>query len=101
MARKDRYTHTGGRYLDRIIPHDLLSLLDHLPLLFGVVVFLKHVDLGDDIESYLMRECLRVGRVALQGISGLLSQFLRRALSRARCCLIGGNHHAFDVRSIV
>ena len=50
VAVEDRDPHAGRADVDRVVPHDLAGLVDHLHLFLGVAVGQEVVDLGDAVE---------------------------------------------------
>ena len=54
VAIEDRHPHRCGGHPDGIVLHDLLRLVDHLHLFFGVTVVQEDVDMGEAVEGDLM-----------------------------------------------
>src|SRR3989338_3410105 len=101
MGIEDRDPDTGRAHSDRVIPHYLPRLMDHLHLFFGVGVLQEDVYLGYEVKGYLVRKFYWCKLLLCEKGLRLVFQFEYFLLARARNGLEGGDDYPLYPRRLM
>ena len=81
--------------------HDFPRLVEHLHLLFRIVVLKEDVDVRDHVVGELVGELVHGRLFTGDYLLELMAQLVHRRGTGAAGCLIGGDAYAADVREVV
>ena len=101
MAMNDRDADGRGRYSNGRIFHDLLGLIDHFHLFFGVAVLQENVDLRQAVKGNLVWVNLFLNLLRIQDGAGLTQKLIDGFEAGAGNRLIGGNDDPFDAGCVM